>query len=260
MSINNGCGRCGSRWSAGYADLNGGCCPPHGFAGHRRTLPPLVTTTYLQQPTQNAHCPPTSTVNVTPTTMTPADVPHSLPPPPDVPFAPFANAGPPGVGAGFYATPEVEMVRVAPIYGGGQYQQQSYPTYAYSSELSTGNAVMSTSSNSTPSRAYSESGSLSHPPPVTAPTPGSTSTVPSNTMSHSSSTHGSSYNYNYNYSGSHSTNSSPYHTALSGYRYSPYSTPSTSSGGTAYAVEYVCSQNQNQNQNRIRMVSGFARY
>lgn len=250
VSINNGCGRCGSGWSAGYADLNGGCCSTHGFVGHSRTLPPLVTTTYLQQPTQNTHRPSTST----PTTMTPVEVPHSVPPPPDVPFAPFANAGPPGVGAGFYATPEVEMVRVTPIYGGGQYQQPNYPTYAYSSELSSGNVVMSTSSNSTPSRGYSESGPH---PPLAASTPGSTSTVPSNSMSHSS-THGSSYNYNYNYSGSHSTNSSPYHTALSGYRSSPYSTLSTSSGGTSYASEYVYSQNQNQN--RIRIISGFARY
>jgi len=116
----------------------------------------------------------------------------------DVPSAPFANAGPPGVGVQFYATPEVQQVHVqVPVQMPGVYNTPSYPNCS--------------SSSSTENRSAS-------------------------THFYSGSSHAVSHGPTYTYSGAHSTSNSPYHSASGSYRYTDYgySGQNTSSSGYRY--------------------------
>lgn len=106
----------------------------------------------------------------------------------DVPSAPFANAGPPGVGVQFYSTPEVQQVHVQmPI---SMHMPVAYNTGSYAA-YSSSSAALSAATAST-----ANGSALPH------------------TVSHGS---------GYTYSGAHSTSNSPYHSASSGlYRYGDY--------------------------------------
>lgn len=111
----------------------------------------------------------------------------------DVPCAPFANAGPPGVGVQFYATPEVQQM--PPVYNPGSYAAYSSPAASNAPSIANGRFLI-------------------HP-----------NSGPSNSVPQGWST--------YTYSGAHSTSNSPYHSAASGmYRYSNgYSGQTPSSSG-----------------------------
>ncbi len=110
----------------------------------------------------------------------------------DVPSAPFANAGPPGVGAQFYATPEVHQVQMQMPAG----YNNTYSTYG--STPITSNPVYPSTTTESGAVAANQVFSASRLVPLPSV---------SNT-----------YVY-----GAHSTNNSPYHSAASGfYKYGDY--------------------------------------
>jgi hypothetical protein len=119
----------------------------------------------------------------------------------DVPSAPFANAGPPGVGAQFYATPEVHQVQMQMPAG----YNNTYSTYG--STPITGNSVYP--STTTESGAIAANQAFSSSRLVQLPSVSNT------------------YVY-----GAHSTNNSPYHSASSGfYKYGDYGQINSASYG-----------------------------
>lgn len=112
----------------------------------------------------------------------------------DVPSAPFANAGPPGVGAQFYATPEVHQVQMQMPVG----YSNTYSSYC--STPITGNSAYF--------RGTIEGGTVANQINSASK---NTRILPVPSASHT-------YVY-----GVHSTNNSPYHSASSGlYRYGYY--------------------------------------
>lgn len=119
----------------------------------------------------------------------------------DVPSAPFANAGPPGVGAQFYATPEVHQVQMQMPAG----YNNAYPTYG--STPITGSSVYPSTTTESGAVAANQVFSASRLVPLPSV---------SNT-----------YVY-----GAHSTNNSPYHSASSGfYKYGDYGKINSASYG-----------------------------
>jgi len=115
----------------------------------------------------------------------------------DVPSAPFANAGPPGVGAQFYATPEVHQVQMQMPAG----YNNAYSTYGSGSS---GYPSTTTESGAVAANQVFSASRLVPLPSV------------SNT-----------YVY-----GAHSTNNSPYHSASSGfYKYGDYGQINSASYG-----------------------------